>query len=62
MIEEKGLEIMVEHFKDELLGMTSNDKELVVALKNKEVTIKDYRLKSIDEIIKEIEESDNEYV
>ena len=60
MVEEKGLEIIFEHFKDELLGMTSNDKELVVALKNKEVTIKDHYLKSIDEIIKEIEESNNE--
>lgn len=46
-----------EHFKDELLGMSSDDNELVVALKDKEVVIKDYFLKSVDAIIKEIKEA-----
>ena len=57
MTEKEKLEIIVEHFKGKLLGMTGNDEELVVALKNKKVTIKDHLLKSVDEIIKEIEEA-----
>ena len=55
MTENIELKTMLEHFKGELLGLTSNDKELVVGLKDKEVIIKDYHLKSVDEIIEEIE-------
>lgn len=55
MTEEIELKTMFEHFKGELLGLTSNDKELIVGLKDKEVIIKDYHLKSVDEIIEEIE-------
>lgn len=53
---EAQLKVIYEHFKDELLGMVGTDEELVVGLKSKEVTIKDYQSKSVDEIIKEIKE------
>lgn len=57
-MEKTLLKAIRDHFKDELLGMSGNGKELIVALKDKEVTIKDYLLKSVDEVIKEIKESE----
>lgn len=54
MIKEKAKAIM-EYFKGTIIGMMGDEKELTVALKDKEVTIKEPYSKSIEEIIKEIE-------
>ena len=50
---------IAEYFGDEFLGMTGNDDSMIIALKNKEITIKDFKTKTIGEIIKEIMEVKN---
>ena len=57
MIEEKTKAI-IEYFKDELLGIASNDEEMTVGLKDKKVVIKDYPNKSVEEIIEEIKKGE----
>lgn len=55
-IEEIGKAIE-EHFKEDFLGMTSNGKEMFVGIKEKEIEIKDYTKKTIEEIIEELEKA-----
>lgn len=52
--EEQILAKIKEEFKDELQGMTGNDHELVVMLKDKEVVIKNHLEKTPEEVIEEI--------
>lgn len=54
-MEEQIRETILNHFEDEVLGMTANDEEMIVGFKNKNVVIKDYLNKTLVEIIKEIE-------
>ena len=57
MKEEQIIAKVKEVFKDELQGMTGTDDCMIIALKNKEITINDIETKSIDEIIEEIKQS-----
>lgn len=45
---------IAKYFGDDLLGMTGTDESMTIALKNKEITINNIKIKSIDEIIQEI--------
>ena len=59
MKEEQIIAKIKEVFKDELQGMTGNDHELVVMLKDKEVVIKNHLEKTPEEVIEEITEKIN---
>lgn len=50
---------IAEYFGDEFLGMTGTDDSMTIALRDKEIIIKDLKKKSVDQIIKEIVEVKN---
>ena len=51
------METITKYFKDNVVGMCAGENKLTVDLKDKTVVIKDYDVKTIVEIIKEIEEA-----
>lgn len=51
------LKAITSHFEESFIGAFSHDSELTVTLKDKTVVIKDYDVKTIMDIIKEIEEA-----
>lgn len=48
---------IIEYFGDDFRGMTGTDDSITIALKYKEITINNIKIKSIDEIIEEIKQS-----
>lgn len=54
-IENNIIKIIAEHYGDSFLGMTGTDESMTIKLKDKELIIKNINLKSLEEIIKEID-------
>ena len=55
MTEKDKMKKISELLGEELLGMTGTSQSMTFILKNKQVIVEDYGSKSVDEIIKEIE-------
>ena len=54
--EQLFIEKIIDIFKDDFKGMTSNDKTLIIRIRNKTIEVDDYKNIEFDELINVIKE------